>query len=187
MQTTNHYRLPYLQGSDTVDRLPDALRRFAEGIDSAVYELAQKLEQKGPLSLEDLKRIKREVDSLSKSYPGVSQAVYGLQELHRLRVKPMLEAWESAGKPKDFGKSQGSGNSQGTTSSQLEEQLKKIDSRLTKLDNLYGSKVEPMLEAWEKVGYPEDPIFYPLITKIGKMERKISDIESKLARLERRL
>lgn len=133
MQTTNHYRLPYLQGSDTVDKLPDALRRFAEGIDRAVYELSQKLDQKA----EDLKSIKREVDHLSNDYDytGLSQAVLSLKNLHRERVKPMLEAWEKAGKPKDFGKSQGSGNPQGTTPSQLEEQLKNIDSRLAKLES----------------------------------------------------
>ncbi|CAB0612903.1 hypothetical protein CIP107559_01887 [Corynebacterium diphtheriae] len=176
MQSTNHYRLPYLQGSDTVDKLPDALRRFAEGIDNAVYELAQKLEQKGPLSLEDLKRIKRQVDSLSKDYPGISQAVYGLQELHRLRVKPMLEAWEKAGKPKDFGKSQG------TTPSQLEEQLKNIDSRLEKL------------EASGQWGNPQNVTPATVIAWLknsdsqrDSIDKRLVKAENKIRNLERRL
>ncbi|CAB0913997.1 hypothetical protein FRC0436_01827 [Corynebacterium diphtheriae] len=182
MQTTNHYRLPYLQGSDTVDKLPDALRRFAEGIDNAVYELAQKLEQKGPLSLEDLKRIKREVDSLSENYPGISQAVYGLQELHRLRIKPMLEAWEKAGKPKDFGKSQDSGKSQDAAPSQLEEQLKKIDSRLAKLESSgqWGNPQNVTPEtviAWLK---NSDSQRSSLEKRILKAEGKIRNLESKL-------
>lgn len=176
MQTTNHYRLPYLQGSDTVDKLPDALRRFAEGIDTAVYELAQKLEQKGPLSIEDLKRIKREVDSLSENYPGISQAVFGLQELHRNKVKPILDAWEKAGKPQDFGKSQG------TTPTQLIEQLKNIDSRLEKLEasGQWGNpqNVTPdTVIAWLK---NSDSERNRLDKRLIKAEDKIRNLESKL-------
>lgn len=182
MQTTNHYRLPYLQGSDTVDKLPDALRRFAEGIDTAVYELAQKLEQKGPLSIEDLKRIKREVDSLSKDYPAISQAVFGLQNLHRERVKPMLEAWEKAGKPQDFGKSQDSGKSQGTTPTQIIEQLKNIDSRLEKLEasGQWGNpqNITPAtVIAWLK---NSDSERNRLDKRLIKAEDKIRNLESKL-------
>lgn len=182
MQTTNHYRLPYLQGSDTVDKLPDALRRFAEGIDNAVYELAQKLEQKGPLSIEDLKRIKREVDSLSKDYPGISQAVFGLQNLYRERVKPMLEAWERAGKPQDFGKPQDSGKPQGTTPSQLEKQLKNIDSRLEKL------------EASGQWGNPENVTPANVIAWLknsdnerNTIDNRLIKAEGKIRKLERRL
>lgn len=101
MQTTNHYRLPYLQGSDTVDKLPEALRRFAEGIDNAVHELSQQLEQKGPESQEELKRAIRQVKDLSENYAGISQAVSNLLQIHSLRVKPMLEAWENLGSDKD--------------------------------------------------------------------------------------
>lgn len=182
MQTTNHYRFPYLTGSDTVDKLPDALRRFAEGIDNAVYELSQKLDQKVPLSPEDLKRIKREVDSLSEDYPGISQAVAALQHFNREKVKPILDAWEKAGKPQDFGKSQDSGKSQGTTPTQLIEQLKNIDSRLEKL------------EASGQWGNPQNVTPANVIEWLknsdnerNSLDNRLIKAEGKIRKLERRL
>ncbi|CAB0519211.1 hypothetical protein CIP100629_01780 [Corynebacterium diphtheriae] len=174
-RSTEHYGLPYPLGSDTIRSLPGILQQLSTRIADVLGEIEEK-------SQKDLEYIKREVKDLKDNYPGISQTLANLNYLYGSKVRPMLEAWEKAGKPQDLGKSQDSGKSQGTTPTQLIEQLKNIDSRLEKL------------EASGQWGNPQNVTPATVIAWLknsdsqrDSIDKRLVKAENKIRNLERRL
>lgn len=168
-RSTEHYGLPYPLGSDTIRSLPGILQQLSTRIAAVLGEIEEK-------SQNDLEYIKREVKDLKDNYPGISQTLANLNYLYGSKVRPMLEAWEKAGKPQDFGKSQG------TTPTQLIEQLKNIDSRLEKL------------EASGQWGNPQNVTPSTVIAWLknsdsqrDSIDKRLVKAENKIRNLERRL
>lgn len=168
-RSTEHYGLPYPLGSDTIRSLPGILQQLSTRIAAVLGEIEEK-------SQNDLEYIKREVKDLKDNYPGISQTLANLNYLYGSKVRPMLEAWEKAGKPQDFGKSQG------TTPTQLIEQLKNIDSRLEKL------------EASGQWGNPQNVTPATVIAWLknsdsqrDSIDKRLVKAENKIRNLERRL
>ncbi|CAB0707288.1 hypothetical protein FRC0474_02014 [Corynebacterium diphtheriae] len=168
-RSTEHYGLPYPLGSDTIRSLPGILQQLSTRIAAVLGEIEEK-------SQKDLEYIKREVKDLKDNYPGISQTLANLNYLYGSKVRPMLEAWEKAGKPQDFGKSQG------TTPTQLIEQLKNIDSRLEKL------------EASGQWGNPQNVTPATVIAWLknsdsqrDSIDKRLVKAENKIRNLERRL